>query len=141
MATVSPDQIPKVAFVYYGSDEQLHLYCCTFKGSRKFKNIEFNNKVAFVIGQEVQAMTLQLEGTARIITDKLEKADVMDKYAKKATANPDSVFFPPIISLAAESLMEFIEITIEWFKFSIFESHYPRIIEGKPNDWKEHAIK
>ncbi len=141
LATVSPNHMPEAAFVYYGSDEELHIYCCTFKDSRKFHNITSNKRVAFVIGQEIRAMTLQLEGTARIISNSKEKTEVMEKYAKKATANPESVFFPPLVSLTAESPMEFLEITIEWFKFSVFESHFPLIIEGKPHSWKEHSIK
>src|SRR3989338_5390075 len=138
LSTVSSNNAPEAALVYYAWD-QLHIYCCTYKKSRKIQNIESNNKVALVMGQEVKAIVLQLEGTARIISDKTQKTNIMALYAKSATANPDSVYFPPLLSLSADSPMEFLEITIEWFKFSIFESHFPIIVEGKPSQWTERS--
>lgn len=140
VATVSQQNTPEAALLYYGLDEEFHIYCCTYKKSRKFLNIESNNKIALVIGQEVNALTLQLEGSARIITDKVEKAEAMETYAKKATENENLIYFPPLLALTKDSSMEFLQITIEWFKFSTFESHFPNIIEGKPNDWKEYPI-
>lgn len=141
IATVAPNGIPEAALVYYGWDQDLKIDCCTYNTSRKFQNIQTNNKVALVIGQEVKAVELQLQGTAEIVTDKSKKADMMDKYAKKATENRDSIYFPPLLSLTAESPMEFIQISIEWFKYSVFESHYPNIMEGRPYEWTERPIK
>lgn len=141
LSTVSPDNTPESALVYYGWDGQLTMYCCTYNKSRKFHNIQTNNKVSIVIGQEIKAVVLQVEGTAKIIHDKLQKAEVMDKYARKATENQESIYFPPLLSLTVDSPMEFLEITIDWFKFSTFESHFPNILEGKPNDWHELPIK
>lgn len=141
IATVAPNNIPEAALVYYGSDSKLHIFLCTYDKSRKFQNIKSNNQVALVIGEESKAVVLQLQGTAKIITDKSQKAEMMDKYAKKATENQEAIYFPPLLSLSVDSPMEFIEITIEWFKFSIFESHYPNIIEGKPYEWVEHPIE
>lgn len=141
IATVSPDNIPEAALLYYGYDEKLHIVCCTFSTSRKFNNIKTNKNVALVIGHELSAVELQIEGKTRIITDKMEKAEAMAMYAKKATENQDLIYFPPLLSLTADSPMEFLEITIEWFKFSTFESHFPNIVEGKPHDWKEHPVK
>ncbi len=141
IATVAPNGIPEAAIIYYGWDNDLRIDCCTYNTSRKFQNIQTNKKVALVIGQEVKAVELQLQGTAEIIADKTKKADMMDKYAKNATENRDSIYFPPLLSLTEESPMEFVQITIDWFKYSVFESHYPNILEGKPYEWTERPIK
>lgn len=141
LATASATGIPEAALVYYVVDQDLSIYCATFKESRKIHNIQENPQVALVIGQEVNAVVLQLEGKAHIIQENNLRGNVLAKLSAVGNENPQSLNFPPLLVLSEKSIMEFIHITIDWFKYSQFESDITTIAEGKPGDWEERNLR
>lgn len=141
VATLSAEKkTPEASLVYYSFENLPYIYISTYKDSRKLKNIVANDTVALVISDEAKATVLQIEGTAKVLQDSNVKMEVIEKISKVANQNPQSSFFPPILSLSANSQMEFVEIKINWFKYSVFDTHFPSIIEGTPENWQERAL-
>lgn len=66
---------PEAALIGFGETNNLEIIFGTFNTARKYKNLQENNKVAFVIGWEDDFTTVQYEGTAR----ELEKEE-LDHY-------------------------------------------------------------
>lgn len=141
LATVSSEQKPEAALVYYVIDDELNLYFATYKNSRKIENIRTNPRVAMVIGHEVNAVVLQMEGTAHVIEESNVKGNVLARLSAIGNQNPQALQFPPLLALSENSTMEFIHVSIDWFKMSHFESDITTIIEGKPANWKEHNLR
>ena len=71
LATVYPDGRPHVVPVSYIFRESL-FYIATDYGTRKFKNIRFNNKVALVVDMYGPNTAVVVEGEASIIEKGLE---------------------------------------------------------------------
>lgn len=141
MATIAAEKnAPEAALVYYTSDKDHKIFIATAKDSRKLRNIEAHKHVALVIKHDSEATVLQLEGTAKIITDKSIQANLLEEIAKVSNSDERSSYFPPIISLSSATHMEFVEITITWLKYSNFETHFPFIIEGTPENAKKHLV-
>lgn len=135
LATIAANAlIPQAALVYYLTDDSHKIYIATEQHSQKITNIAKNNHVAVVIGQEKVPVTLQIEGTADIITDSAETKRLIGLYAIIANDN-DSDSLPPLLHIAHNSQMAFIAITINTYKFSDFSQQNNRIIIGTPADW------
>ena len=66
ISTVSPENKPESAFVYYTFDLELNIYFACKDSSRKYKNILENKDVAFTIAAGDPPQTLQLEGRASV---------------------------------------------------------------------------
>lgn len=64
IATVSPDNRPQAAVVEYGELNDLTIVVDMFKTSRKYKNLQRNNKAALVIGWN-NNVTVQIDGVAQ----------------------------------------------------------------------------
>ena len=109
---------PQTALVYYVLDEELNIFILTSRESRKCKNIIQNNKVSFLIGQEVNPIVLQLEGMASIVTDANIKFKITKLLAAAANANPKSLSFPPQFYIAGKN--EIIMISVKELKYSNF---------------------
>lgn len=137
IATISSENnAPQAAFVYYLTDEDFHIYIITAKDSRKFSNISKNNKVALVIGQEMEPLVLQIEGDAAIEKDKGKIHHLSSKYLEAANVNTTTPNWPPVMKLAVDQGYEFIKITITHFKFSDFVGLDSFIAEGTPENWR-----
>ncbi len=141
LATISSEKnAPEAALLYYYYNGNKSIYVATAENSRKIKNIQSNNKVSLVIKHPKDAIVLQIDGTAKVTHDNSIKADVLEKISEVANANDDSNYFPPLLSLTEKSHMEFIEITIEWFKYSNFETHFPSIMQGTFEKWEKATL-
>lgn len=137
LATISiENNAPQAAFVYFLTDEDFHIYIVTAKDSRKFSNISKNNKVALVIGQEMEPLVLQIEGTAKIEADKSKIHHLSSKYLGVANVNTTTPNWPPVMKLAVDQGYEFIKVTITHFKFSDFVGLDSFIVEGTPENWR-----
>ena len=112
------DNSPQTALVYYVLDKELNIFILTSRESRKCKNIIQNNKVSFLIGQEVDPIVLQLEGIASVVTDTKIKFEVAKLLAVAANANPKSLSFPPQFYIAGKN--EIIMISVKELKYSNF---------------------
>ncbi len=74
ISTVSEDKLPHSAIVGFGQTKDLKVLFGTDNSSLKYKNLQSDPHVAFVIGGE-NAETIQLEGIAREL--KPEELDVV----------------------------------------------------------------
>lgn len=131
LATISANEnVPQASLVYYYTNENLQIYISTAKNSRKLANITKNNKVALVVGQEMEPIVLQLEGVAEIIED-VEKINELTKcYLEVANTNAKVANWPPVMRLSVSQGYVFVQITVTYFKYSDFSGTDSSIIEG-----------
>lgn len=74
ISTCGSSMQPESALISFGETENLELIFRTFKTTRKYKNLKENNKVAFIIGWDEEAITVQYEGIAEELREpELEK--------------------------------------------------------------------
>ena len=66
ISTVGVDNKPESAVLEFGETEELELIFDTFTSSRKYKNLQTNKNVSFVIGWD-EDITVQYEGVAEEI--------------------------------------------------------------------------
>ena len=105
--------------------------------SRKIRNIFKNNKVALVIGQEVEPLVLQIEGEAKMVDDQDKKREIASRYLELANQSNPNSNWPPVMKIPSESGFITCEITITWFKFSDFSGTESLIIEGTAENWRQ----
>lgn len=74
VATVSAEQRPQVAFMYYAVDPDFTVFVMTKRDSRKCRNLLESGFAALAIGNELGLESVQLEGAAKEITDGAETA-------------------------------------------------------------------
>lgn len=97
IATSSPEGKPEAAVVGVAVTDDFEVIFNTYPHTRKYKNIEQNNSVAFVIGWD-EGITVQLEGEACEIFDQ-EREEARKIYyanneeAKKYNAMGDNRCF------------------------------------------------
>ncbi|MEX2028435.1 MAG: pyridoxamine 5'-phosphate oxidase family protein [Candidatus Curtissbacteria bacterium] len=139
LATFSVEKgTPQAALVYYIVDDSFKIYIAASKNSSKVKNIMAYENVALVVAQEVEPEELQIEGTASFVNNPAHKSQIMELIVKVADDNPKSKSFMPLVKLARGSGVEFIEIRINHFRYSIFnDKKMPYIIESTPRDWQQ----
>jgi len=136
LATISSQEnTPQASLIYYLTDENFHIYIVTSKESRKFKNITKNNKVALVVGQEMDPVVIQLEGTVEMVEDKSKIHELSSRYLEVANKNTKTLNWPPVMKLSVGDGYVIVEVTITHFKFSDFTGLDSFIIEGTPQDW------
>lgn len=134
-ATISAERnVPQVAYMYYIADDVYRIVLSTEKHSKKLANIAVNKQVALVIGQEVEPITLQLEGIAEVITDIQEKEKLIERYAEIANTNRSNNL-PPLLHLSTDSGTEFISVTVTAFKYADFSKAQKIMYAGTPAEW------
>lgn len=117
ISTVSPDNKPESASMYYICDSALNVYFVTRSESRKYKNLLQNQHASFVITSEHPPKTIQLEGTVKEVTDAAEQLNYFEKLVRKAT---EGTAIPPV-SQVPNGEMKFMKITTTWARFGNFE--------------------
>lgn len=135
LATISEENTPQASLIYYITDENFRIYIVAAEDSRKFKNISKNNKVALVVGQEMEPLVLQLEGVAEIVEDGDKKHQLSGQYLEIANSNTQTPNWPPVMKLSVNEGYIFLEIIVNYFKFSDFSGTDSFITEGTPKDW------
>ncbi len=117
ISTVTKENTPESAFMYYTFDKDLNIYFATRVASRKYKNFLENKHVAFVVATENPPQTLQLEGIATVAAEiEIQKSlfpELITLAAKRNFAAP--------ISQMESSELKFIKITPNWIRFGNFE--------------------
>ena len=74
ISTCGKNDQPEAALIGFGETDNFELIFGTYTTSRKYQNLKENNKVAFVISDEEEFITVQYEGVAQeIFGDELEK--------------------------------------------------------------------
>lgn len=136
IATLSvEDNAPQASLIYYMIGENFHIYIVTAKDSRKFKNISKNNKIALVVGQEMEPLVLQIDGVAEVVEDEDKKHQLSSQYLEMANSNTKTPNWPPVMKLSTTGGYVFMEITVTKFKFSDFSGLDNFITEGTSKDW------
>ena len=118
ISTISTENKPESAFVYYTFDENLNIYFATRELSRKYKNILKNKNVAFAMATENPPQTLQLEGIAEAYHDTKEQKELFQELIVLASAKH---FSPPISQQSHFGALQFVRITPSWIRFGNFE--------------------
>lgn len=118
IATTTPQQTPEAAFIGFGETDNLELIFGTLSTTRKYKNLQENKKVAFVIGGE-ERITVQYEGLAEEINQE-EQEDLIAMYHQKVPAaamfksNPDQTYW---------------KVQPIWIRYSDFSGEEKKVIE------------
>lgn len=67
IATTSVGEAPQASTVYYVVDDDFNIYFLTGKETRKFKNLERDGRIAFVVGTGPEVVTIQGGGRATLL--------------------------------------------------------------------------
>jgi general stress protein 26 len=118
VSTISSDNKPESAFVYYSFDEDLNIYFMTRANSRKGQNILENKNVAYAIVSRNPPQTLQLDGEASFVDEKEMQKKLFKELVEFASKN---YFASPIAQMQSSELV-FIKITPHWMRFGNFEA-------------------
>ncbi len=90
LSTVALDNLPESALVGFGETEDLELVFGCFNSTRKYKNLQNNPSISFVVGGN-DSKTIQYEGAAKEVFDQerekyvsvhIKKKPSFEKYSK-----------------------------------------------------------
>src|SRR3989344_9398700 len=112
VSTVTPDNKPESAVVEFGETDSLEIIFDTLSESRKYKNVQTNNNVAFVIGWD-EDVTVQYEGKAFELN-----GEELTKYKK--------IFFkklPHARKWEKVKGIKFFKIVPNWIRYSDLRKH------------------
>lgn len=98
ISTVDPAGYPEAALIGFGETDTLELIMGTYRTSRKYRNIQHNNRVALVIGWEEDNITVQYEGIATELRAEERAAYLARYHAKVPSAqafehHPEQTYF------------------------------------------------
>lgn len=117
MSTIGQNK-PQSAVMEFGETENLELIFDTFINSRKYKNLQQNKYVSFVIGWD-EDITIQYEGEAEQI-----KPNELEKYQKEFfSKNPDAEKWKSVPEIV------FFKVTPKWIRYSNLNKHPWEIFE------------
>ncbi len=100
VATADASANPHAAVVYFLPDPDLTLSFVTKQETQKYKNIEENSQVAFVIYDEKQQTSLQIFGHIVIVEDLEKKHDTIKNMTNSSIALSGRLL-PPAYKLTA----------------------------------------
>lgn len=86
LSTSGADGQPHGAVVYYLPESDLSLYFVTKEETQKYKNIQQNKHVAFVVYDEKTQATLQIHGTVEVINDMEKKRETIHNMTNSSIA-------------------------------------------------------
>lgn len=117
VSTLTEDNEPQGATVFYVVDDNLDFYFVTRKQTRKFKNIQNNPKVGIVVGAELAPATIQIQGKAEL----LENSEV-EKVVKGMLGKFDFIetYLGPFISIPGMDFAVF-RVKINWMRYLYFD--------------------
>lgn len=107
ISTVGANSRPESAVLEFGETEDLELIFDTFISSRKYKNLQTNKNVSFVIGWD-EAITVQYEGTAEEV-----KGEEAEKYKQIYWAKN-----PKAERWETREGITYFKVTPQWIRYS-----------------------
>lgn len=116
LSTISKGNQPQSACVGIAVAPDLKLVFDTTNDSRKFKNLENNSNVSFVIGWE-NGQTIQYEGTA-INFNKNESPELLKTYL--------DTFPDGLDRINNWNNITYFVVEPSWIRFSDFNEHVPK---------------
>ena len=100
LATADGAANPHIAVVYYLLDDDFGFLFATKSETQKYKNIEENEQVAFLVYDEKTQTTLQAYGIAEKVSDE-EKQKAIYKNMYRSSAEASKTELPPAEKLFA----------------------------------------
>lgn len=123
LASISNNLEPEAATIYFVCDDEFNLYFMTATTSKKADNLRVNGKVAFVIGQGPEIITIQGGGAAKELPQK--DAEKFYELIKKVAVESANQW--PILTLAKEGYATF-KVTPAWMTYyNLDKENYPEI--------------
>ncbi len=119
LATVSPENKPHTATMYYVVDEALVFYFISQTGTQKYQHIQKNNNVSIVITNRRSVQTIQVAGTAEMVSDAWTITDVVERMSRVNVTNK-STYWPPPISKVQSGEMVIFKVIPTWMRFGDF---------------------
>ncbi len=112
LSTVSPENQPMSAMIYFISDDNLNFYFMS-KNTMKTRNIESNNKVALLIGNEKAPVSAQVHGEVEKIMGGVVFDEKRDRLIQSMIHNS---FSPPIFEVEGEEINIY-KLTPTWIRW------------------------
>ncbi len=110
ISTASKDGKPESALIGFGQTDELEIIFGTDASSRKYANLQENNRVAFVIGWDDDFITVQYEGVAQEINgNELERC--LELYHAKV---------PSAAQYQENPGQRYFKVTPTWIRYSDF---------------------
>lgn len=100
VATADSQAIPHAAVVYYLPEPDFSLFFATKEETQKYKNIEENKQIAFVIYDEKSQTTLQITGHVVIVEDGERRRETLRNMTNTSLALSETLL-PPAYKLTA----------------------------------------
>jgi pyridoxine/pyridoxamine 5'-phosphate oxidase len=119
ISTVASDGCPEAALIGFGETDDFELIFGTYTTSRKYANLKHNNNVAFVIGWDEEAITVQYEGIASELAHE-EWEHYLALYHKKV---PSAVVFK------SHPDQSYWKVTPRFVRYSDFSGEHPAVVE------------
>jgi pyridoxine/pyridoxamine 5'-phosphate oxidase len=120
ISTCGTNQQPEAALIGFGETENLEIIFGTFYTSKKYRNIQENNKVAFATGWEANLyITVQYEGTAREL-----KPEELDHYLKLYHTK-----VPSAAHYHEHPEQRYFLVTPTWIRYSDLSGEEEKIVE------------
>lgn len=133
IATLSKNGYPYTFPVFYIFDSDSHLYFASHKESQKIDNMILYPQVGISITDAEQLLTLQLQGTAKVMGPKMKNlSKTILRIFEVANANSNNVL-PPIMKIGT-GMMELVNFSIEHFRFSRYSEQDAVFVEGTLKD-------
>lgn len=86
LSTTSASGRPHGAVVYYLPETDLSIHFVTKEETQKYKNIELNKQVSFVIYDEKSQTTLEIQGMVHIVEDLEKKRETLHNMTNSSIA-------------------------------------------------------
>jgi general stress protein 26 len=120
--STSSGDMPEAALVAFAQDEYLNIYFQTNENTRKAKNLESNQSVAFVFGTSLDnPKTVQYNGTATRITDQGEVENTKQLFLSKDSPTKQEFFDRPQTNIY--------KVKPTWIAYSDYSNGKPEVFE------------
>lgn len=119
LATLDQHGRPRISTVYYYVNSMMEIFIVTLEETDKYKNIQQDGNIAFVVTDEKMQQTVQMQGTASLVRDPGVRAAIIEQLAVVQARNK-SGWPPPIIKLDKGGL-RLVKIKPSWIRFLDFK--------------------
>ena len=124
LSTHAEDNTIDASAVFFLADRDLHFYFSTKVGTRKYKNMATNPQVTLTIPSDDELKTVELKGTASVLSNPKEITDHITMLINKNRYIEGSPWAPPIAKLDAGPFV-IVKITPSWLRYGVFQNEEP----------------
>ena len=130
VASTSPDGQPHAAAVFYTVSDDLgfNFYFFAKDYTKKFHNLEVNNRIALVIYTENPPIIVQADGTVSRVEDKKEEEQATSKLVEISITS-DKYYDPPISKMKGGDTAV-LKIDVESLRYADFRGDFSSLKPG-----------